>query len=240
MKRLLLLGLRILWKSNSIQKYANPFRKLYFRISGDMPKEQYVSLGETVLHAGCWQIETVRNWSQSVGSKGKVIIIEADDYSYELLTKELELRKTKLNNVFLVHKAVWNKKDKLTLEEADGRPGSNKIKETRTHYETNLGNYINEISVDADTITNILGELKIDHVDHFHVTINGAELEALEGIDRKYFKKGTRIIIFCETLITDTNEAVRDRVIEQLKDYGFKVYFKINMPKHPDIIYGIV
>ncbi len=238
MKRLLSLVLRIFWKSNLTQKYINPIRKVYFKFNGDMPKHQYVSKGETVLHAGCWQIETIRGWSQSVGPDGKVVIIEADDYSHELLTKELELRKTKLSNVILVHNAVWNKKEKLVLEEAD-RPGSNKIKNAKTYYKTDIGNYINEIWVDANTISNILSEQNINHVDHFHLTINGAELEALEGIDKKFFKKRTRIIVYSETLNEETNESVTSSVADKLKSNKFKVFCSSNMPKHPDIIYGV-
>lgn len=104
----------------------------------------------------------------------------------------------------------------------------------------NIGEYVNEISVEADTIGNILNERQINHVDHYHITINGAELEAIEGIDKSFLKKGTRFLVYCETLIKDTNETVTNKVIEQLKENGLKVLAHVSMPKHPNIVYGII
>jgi FkbM family methyltransferase len=239
MKRIAYNIYKIIWKLFSNSRMKNWIRIKGFYLFHDLPKNILVSKGDVVLHAGCWQIETVREWSQSVGPEGKVIIIEANDYSYKLLTQELELRKRKLNNVTLIHNAVWNKKDKLTLEKAD-RSGSHKIKEAQTYYETNIGEYINESIVEANTIGNILNEQKVQHIDHFHITINGAEVEALEGIDKRFLKQGTRVFVYCETLITGTKETVTNRVVDRLENYGFKVVFHIHMPKQPNPVYGII
>jgi len=98
---------RLIWRALSNSRLKNWLRIRGFYLFHELPKNILVSKGDVVLHAGCWQIETVREWSQSVGSEGKVIIVEANDYSFNLLTKELELRKRKLNNVTLIHSAGY-------------------------------------------------------------------------------------------------------------------------------------
>jgi len=232
---------RIIWKicSNRNVRVKNWLRLRGFSYFHDLPKRILASKGDVVLHAGCWQIETVRRWSQAVGSKGKVIIIEANDYSFNLLAQELELRKTKLSNVLLIHRAVWNKRERLTLDEAD-RPGSHKIRKAHTYYEKNIGKYINSAMVEADTIGNILNKHGIRHVDHFHITINGAEVEALEGIDKCFLEHQTRIFVYCETLVKGTREPVTNKVVDQLKSYGCKVVYHIHMPKQPNPVFAVL
>jgi len=104
----------------------------------------------------------------------------------------------------------------------------------------NIGEYVNESIVEADTIGNILSEQKVQHVDHIHLTINGAELEALEGIDKFFLKKGTRIFIYCETFINDTEDSVTFKVVDCLKSHGFRVVSHIHMPNQPNPVYGVI
>jgi len=232
---------RVVWRifSNRNIRVKNWLRLMGFKYFHELPKRILVSNGDVVLHAGCWQIETVRKWSQAVGPEGKVIIIEANDYSFKLLTQELELRKDKLNNVLLIHRAVWNQKARLNLDEAD-RPGSHKLREAHTYYEKNIGKYINSSMVEANTIGNILNENGIRHVDHFHITINGAEVEALEGIDKCFLEQQIRIFVYCETLIEGTKKPVVYKVVDQLKNYGCKVVYHIHMPKQPNPVFAVL
>ena len=239
MKRVMMVLYKLLWEFKLGSKTKNILRFKGYKWFHDLPKKYVVSPGEIVLHAGCWQIETIRRWSIGVGKNGKVIIVEANKYSYNILLTELELRKRKLSNVVIINKAAWNKKEKLVLEESD-RPDSHKIKETKTQYETDIGRYISEDSVEADTISNILDELNVNHVDHFHLSINGAEVEAIDGIDSKFLKKGVRLFAYCETIMPENGFIATEHICNKLRKLGFLVVSHSHMPNQPDPIYGII
>ena len=228
---------KVIWSLIPKGSFKNWLRVLSFRLFEHFSFKTFVSHGEVVVIAGCWNILTVINWSECVGPTGKVIIIEANDLSYDVLKIELD-RRSKLDNVTLVHKAAWNCKEQLVFEVAD-RPGSNKLKDCQTFYSTLIGRYLEEKTVDADTIDNILKEIGVDSVDHVHVTINGAEIEAIEGMQYTLSKNGTRIFILSETLHVQDKQPVTAKVVRMLQDRGYIVSFATHMPKSPDPIYGV-
>jgi FkbM family methyltransferase len=240
MKRVMYRFYKLLWRLKFNLRTKNQLRLFgfyYFR--DNISKKYIVNKGETVLHAGCWQIETVRDWSLSVGKKGKVIIVEANSHSFSLLEQDLYQRRMKLSNVILVNKAIWNKKKELVMKVAD-RPGSNRIDDTQTKYKSDIGTYLTDDIVQADTISNILDEIDVKHVDHFHLTVNGAEVEAIDAIDRKFLKKGVRLFTYCETILPDKQEMATDLIVSKMKKLGFKAVAHSHMPNSPDPIYGII
>lgn len=220
------------------EKDKNVMRGLLFRLLHKLPPKILANPGETVVHAGCWSIETIRKWHNSVGPEGTVVIIEANDSSYDTLKAELEDRYKHFRNVTLVHKAAWNKKEKVTVDEYD-RPGSNKIAEARTYYEFDIGQYKRKKLVEADTIDNILTDIGIEKVDHVHLTINGAELEAIKGMVNTLETEGVRIFVMCETILNETNRMVTGKACRILMSRGLNTWCHNYMPLRPDHIYGI-
>ena len=240
MKRVIFLFYKLLWRLKLNFRTKNRLRFFGFKYFHDnIPKKYIVNKGETILHAGCWKIETIGYWSSSVGKKGKVIIVEANPYSFHLLEQDLYQRRMKLSNVILINKAIWNKKKKLVMKVAD-RPGSNRINDTQTKYKSDIGTYLTDDIVQADTISNILDEIDVKHVDHFHLTVNGAEVEAIDAIDRKFLKNGVRLFTYCETILPDNHQMATDLIVNKMKKISFKVVAHSHMPSSPDPIYGII
>lgn len=110
-----------------------------------------------------------------VGTSGKVIAIEADLDCRLLLEKNINLNS--IGNIQIVPKAVWNEKGMMSLHRSYKQANSlvqDIIKETET----------NTVQVQTDTIDNILDELNVANVSVISLTINGAELEAIEGMSK--------------------------------------------------------
>ena len=50
--------------------------------------------------------------------------------------------------------------------------------------EVNQNAFAERITIDVDTVDNILAELGFDRVDYAEITVNGAELQVLEGMQK--------------------------------------------------------
>ena len=119
-------------------------------------------LGNTVLDVGAFMGYGTMKLSQLVGPSGQVIAFECNPSTFDLLTKNI--LENRLNNVLLMGKAAWNKSERIMLGE--GEPQGRSLIEGIPTVE------VEGIAIDS---------LKLDRVDFISFTINGAELEALEG-----------------------------------------------------------
>jgi len=206
------------FKSNNLTRgIRDPYELL--ENNGGIPKNKLVKLGDTVMHLGVWRSETIEQWSGLVGKSGKVIIVEADDLNH--MINEVEVKRRMLDNVILVNKGAWNKKDKITLQVSDISM-RNKIKNAQTIDRINPdSNYDQEKVIEGDTIDNILSELDITHVDHVFMTISGAELEAIEGMKRTIEINNLSIYVRSTLLNSNTKKSNSERVVDYLTQLGF-------------------
>ena len=196
-------------------------RTTCFRMLGTLPKETIVNPGDIVIQAGCWRTETVEGWSRIVGPNGKVIVIEADDLNLDIL--KVETRRRELNNVILVQKALWNRKEKVTLQVSEFSK-RNKLRDAQTFSPRQPDeNYQQDKSVEADTMDNILKEIGIDHVNHINMEISGAEIEAIEGMTETLGKKGVRMLVRSILLKKSDGQPVRKQVAQMLRDSGHAI-----------------
>jgi FkbM family methyltransferase len=112
-----------------------------------------------------------------VGDKGKVIAIEPDPNILGFLKRNVELNS--LRNVVVVSKGIYSHKGKLRFNVAA------EIGEGSLYEEQLPGMYkpTGFVEVEVDTLDNILKELEISKVDFVKMDIEGAEIEALKGMD---------------------------------------------------------
>jgi FkbM family methyltransferase len=187
---------------------------------GAISKNKLVKKGDTVMHLGVWRVETIQQWSELVGLAGKVVIVEADDLNH--MINEVEVKRRAFNNVTLVNKGIWNKKETITLQVSDVSM-RNKIKEARTEDRLNPdSNFQKEKHIQGDTVDNILKELGITKVNHIFMTISGAEIEALEGMKETIANNNDLTLYMRCTLL---NEATRKPNSEVVVEYLTKIGF---------------
>jgi FkbM family methyltransferase len=146
--------------------------------------------------------------SKMVGQQGKVIAIEPQPDSFEMLNKNIKLNK--LTNISTLNYAVSSKTSTLklyssysTIQERAGQSSQ--------HY----------IEVRADTLDNLLRRLDFDKANWIKVDVEGAELQVLEGAAGILSKSGD-LALFVEV----HSAGLLRPTLEFCRSYGLTVQFE--------------
>jgi FkbM family methyltransferase len=176
-----------------------------------------VNRGDNVLLAGIFSTKNIFEYSNEIGLTGRVLVVEANPQN----TKRLKIECKSLKNVTIINAALWNKKGEiefLCLDQNE-KQGYNRIKSSELNeFPDHFGVNPSCVRVKSDTIKNICNEHNFTTLDHLNLTINGAELQALEidlGLTRQF--SNIRIYINCEYPYPFND------VLESLKNQNFYV-----------------
>jgi len=189
-------------------------RKLKRKLLRQFPIQE----GDTVVEVGAYQGFGSLKLSKLVGEHGSVISIEADPLNFELLQKNLEVNKIK--NVIPLNLGVYSK------------PGFMKLySRGKSQGQKNTGNTLNpkcfepekHITVQVETIDNILVYNCIKKVDYIILEINLGEYDAIVGMESTIMKNETMRIVSAGWYEDDGVLACK-RIEDHLKPRGFKVY----------------
>jgi len=163
------------WMKEQLKKLGLTFFKRF-------PAELTLRKGETIVQVGAPPEGEILRLAQIVGKRGRVIAIEPETANLKGIQKALEEKSVK--NVILVPKGAWSEKGKQRLL-LSPHPGDHKIGVPGVLHDNDLRseNYKSFTEIEVDTIDNILKGLEINHIDYVKITINGAELEALKGME---------------------------------------------------------
>jgi FkbM family methyltransferase len=198
-----------------------------------------VKSGETVILGGVFSDEYVKDYANIVGTNGKIVVVEANPENIKRLKKKCNM----LKQVTFLNKALWHKKGKTSflLASAEQAQGYNRIDdETIAKFPENLVNEVKQITIDTCSLNDIRSEMKLDTVHQINLTINGAELRALDSFDQiqklnpnvriyinaQYPKPGISVIkklkeqrfnCFTSRLITTTNKKIK-----LIRIYGYR------------------
>ena len=142
---------------------------------GGPRKEKFyqVKSGDIVAEMGAYRGYYCMYLSKQVGPGGRVIAIEPLESNLHFLKKNID--SNNLTNVTIIPKGVWKKSDTLTFRRSEDDYQSSSI---RLNYEE-----ADEFQVKVDSLDTIFREQKLDKIDFTIIQLNGAELEALEGLD---------------------------------------------------------
>ena len=191
-KMLLLLSkqdlLRKIWFGFPEGILKDQLRALGLRLVKTFPTELTLRKGETVVQVGSTpepedeEGGEVLTMAQIVGKSGRVIAIEPEERNIAGLRKKLEEKS--LKNVTLIPKGAWSRKGKLRFL-LSPHALDHRIEMPEVLHDNDLrpGNYQGFTEIEVDTIDNVLRDLGIDKVDYVKITVNGAELEVLKGME---------------------------------------------------------
>jgi FkbM family methyltransferase len=146
-------------------------------------------------------------FSRAVGPEGKVVAIEAQPHTYELLLRTC--RSNQLTNVLPLNVANADKAGEVRISSDEG-------------VESNFIGASGEL-VTADTLDHILAD--IPHIDFLKMNIEGAEQLAIKAMDRTV-EKTKNIAIACHDFVDPTSEWFRtlDKVSDYLQAKGFVTF----------------
>jgi FkbM family methyltransferase len=215
-----LMAIRKAWFAFPEGSLKERIRKLGLTVFKRFPIELTLRKGETIVQVGAIPGGELLIQAKIVGERGRVIAIEPEKGNLDGLHKMLE--EESLKNVTLVPKGAWRERGKQRLLLSPLPSGDHKIEVSGVLHDNDLRpeNYQSFTEIQVDTVDNILKSLGIRHVDYVKITINGAELEVLKGMEET-LKDDLRLWVKGHAL--KDGQPLHQAIASFLKERGFSV-----------------
>jgi len=153
--------------------------------------------------------------SKRVGTKGKVVAIEAHPGNFEILNRNIKLNQ--LTNIIPLNYAAYSKETKIKLYVPDEESGY-------TIYHTLMERTGKKfVEVNANTLDYLLqlNEIRQEEVNWIKIDVEGAEFEVLKGATN-VLSKSKDIALLIEVHGLDNYRPI----VEFLSSYNFKIEFE--------------
>jgi FkbM family methyltransferase len=173
--------------------------------------EKYYKLkkGDVVVDVGAHIGTFTIRASKMVGDAGKVIAIEPEPQNIALLKRNVEANA--LQNVVIVPEGIWSSKGKQKFYLSPETWGHSYLSQIAKSTEYN--------EIEMDTLDCVLSELNLNKVDFIKMDIEGAEIEALKGMEQTLTED---VNLTIETHILDGKTTYKT-VTQKLVEKGFRV-----------------
>jgi FkbM family methyltransferase len=186
----------------------------------DLPQEEKEELrsvfspraGEVFLDVGSYMGYGAIRLSQIMGVDSRIIAVEAEPSNLEILTKNV--KHNNINNITIVPKAIWNREGFLDFHRRGSRQANSLVGE--------VVNPSDSIQVEVTTIDDLLCKLEIKNVDLVSITINGAEVEAIEGM-KKTLMNSDHIRMRIAGWYERDGRRISDIISPMLTKYGYEI-----------------
>ena len=178
--------------------------------------------GDVVVDIGAHMGRYTIIGAKRVGTKGKIVAIEANPSNFEMLNRNIKLNR--LTNIISLNNAVYSKETKIKLYlpgEELGDTIYNTIVSDRAKNEDKF------VEVSANTLDYLLQSkgIKQEQVNWIKIDVEGAEFEVLKGATNILSNsKDIALLIEIHNLKDSTN--LYRPIIEFLKLYNFKMEFE--------------
>lgn len=207
----------------------NRTRAFLLSLRKALPRELMAGAGDTVVQVGMWRRANLERLARCVGRAGRVILVEADPKV--AAQAESWIEESELANLTVVSKGAGKTRGRKEFLVGTSS-GYSRLKDSDARMVTEVGGNAFEttVEIEVDTIDNILGELGVESVDYVEITVNGLELQVLEGMTRT-LPRTRRLFLsgYARTAEGEvpTNIGLRDF----LQEHGFRT--KISRKSHP-------
>jgi FkbM family methyltransferase len=153
--------------------------------------------------------------SKLVGKTGKVVAIEADVDTFQLLKRNVALNN--LTNVLPLNIAVFSTKTRIKLYEQSVSAKYNSLLWSRAKQTEKY------VEINADTLDSILELNRISQVNWIKIDVEGAELEVLKGRTKTLSSRNIDLLIEIHN-VGDSNHY--DNIVDFLKHYNYEIAFE--------------
>ncbi len=210
----------------------NRIRALLLSLRSGLPRELMAGRGETVVQVGMWRRRNLARLSRCVGPAGRVLLVEADTRVVEDLTGLLEANR--LTNVTIVNRGAFNRPGRQRFQVGKA-PIFSRLEETDAHMLSEVGREAFEAveEIEVDTLDHILAENGISRVDYLEISVNGLELEVLEGMERM-LPSTRRLFLSGYARVSGTGEPTNARTVGLLRERGFRTKISRRSPPRQD------
>ena len=156
-------------------------RRRMLSVQHRLPRPLLVNRGDTLILVGTPNPGTVRRYSRLAGRRGRVVVVEAD--AANVLVLEGALESLPRANTTIVPLGAWNERATVAFLRSpissdhriavSGMSHDNDYRAENTAYE--------RVEIQVDTLDRILSGIGVSRANALVVTVNGAELQVLEG-----------------------------------------------------------
>jgi FkbM family methyltransferase len=206
----------------------------YWR-GGHIDQQRYYRLkpGDIVIEAGAYIGYYTLKMAQAVGLTGHVIAVEPVEENRSIIRKNIKAND--ICNVTLLPYAVWNGKGTTTLYLTDRQKNSLLPGLLRGK------GRVRKVTVPTTSIDDIVLEMSDRAPNFVIITVNGAEVKALEGMNRT-LEKDVHLVIAAKYVVQ--GEPTYQRVATLLEERGYHVildhfgFTKNENPKRHAVVYA--
>jgi len=199
-----------------------------------MDQQRYYQLrpGDIAVEAGAYVGHYVIKMAQAVGAKGRVVACEPDADNLAILHKNIAANDAQ--NVTVVPLGVWNSKGKVEFYKTTRQKNSIVLEVLRA-------SSAEKTVIQADTIDSVIEALGLGRADFVVLTVNGAEIEALEGM-RNTLAQGCHLAIAAR--YKRGGQPTYKTVVRMLEDSSYAVrldhegYFRNHDPKTQAVVHA--
>jgi len=170
--------------------------------------------GDIVVDAGARIGTFTAKISAAVGNEGKVIAIEPEPGNFACLKKNIEANR--LSNVVAIQKMLWSQTVRLALY-LSGNAAAHSAYLDEFYSPTG-----DSISVEAESLDDILSKLGIESVNLVKMDVEGSEIEALGGMNRTLKSDVELAIAAYHPVMGRLTHSV---IIPRLEQLGFKTTY---------------
>lgn len=198
----------------------NRLRMHFLRWRNALPRELMIGAGQTAVQVGMWRERNVGRLCQCVGPTGRVILIEANRENVERLQQYSE--DEGLTNLTIVHTGAWHEKGQLTFHlGSDPSDSRLDVDDTVMMADGEAEAFAGTMTIDVDTVDNILSDLGIDEVDYIEISVNGAELDVLRGMENTL--KHVRRVFCAGYARSESDGSPKNREMQEfLQQHGYQ------------------
>ena len=199
----------------------------------DQQRHYQLKPGDVVVEAGAYVGYYTLKMSQEVGPTGRVIAVEPVDENRNIILKNIEAND--IQNVTVLPYAIWNEKGTVTFYLTDRQKNSLLPGLLRGKGK------VREVVVPTVTIDSIVAETGIGTPDFVIITVNGVEVQALEGMDNT-LDKGASLVVAAKYVVKGV--PTYHRVVALLEERGYRVirdhygFTKNENPEQQAVIYA--
>ena len=196
------------------EQYRNHLRKLILKYRVALPRELSVEFGESVLQVGMWRPAHAVRFAKSLGHDGEGIIVEATESAVNKVRQALD--DIGCRNIKVINVAAWHTNTEIEFNETETPAGS---KVADVELESPKMRKIGTSTVIARRMDDLLKEHNVNELDYLEVTVNGAELDVLNGMPNTLSR--TKRLLVAGMMRNAQGEPANLQVKEYLEKRGF-------------------
>lgn len=163
---------------------GDAIRFALIRLTKRAPLALTIARGDTVVQVGAVGDGEVWRMAELAGSEGTVFSVEAfPDNAREIAERAAA---NGVTNVTVIAKGAWSSPGKQTLYVHPRWHASNIMLDTGAHHDRALepDDYAGAVEIEVDRLDDLLAEREVRRCDFAKLTVMGAELHVLEGMER--------------------------------------------------------